>query len=43
MSPTAEIGENPPRGLKDEGKGKKGRIPLEELTRYGVPFLLLAT
>ncbi|KAE9411541.1 DUF747-domain-containing protein [Gymnopus androsaceus JB14] len=35
VSPTADIGENPPRDSKGEGgKGKKGRIPLEELTRY---------
>ncbi|KAJ3815861.1 eukaryotic membrane protein family-domain-containing protein [Lentinula aff. lateritia] len=35
MSPTAEIGENPPRNNNDgRGRGKKGRIPLEELTRY---------
>ncbi|KAJ4002012.1 eukaryotic membrane protein family-domain-containing protein [Lentinula boryana] len=33
--PTAEIGENLPKNSKDGGgKGKKGRIPLEELTRY---------
>ncbi|KIK67453.1 hypothetical protein GYMLUDRAFT_156434 [Collybiopsis luxurians FD-317 M1] len=36
VSPTAEIGENSQKdGRKGEGsKGKRGRIPLEELTRY---------
>ncbi|KAF9071697.1 eukaryotic membrane protein family-domain-containing protein [Rhodocollybia butyracea] len=34
--PSAEIGENPPKDSRKGagGKGKKGRIPLEELTRY---------
>ncbi|KAJ4483449.1 eukaryotic membrane protein family-domain-containing protein [Lentinula aciculospora] len=35
VSPTAEIGENPPKISHNGGdKGRKGRIPLEELTRY---------
>ncbi|KAF5393335.1 hypothetical protein D9757_000567 [Collybiopsis confluens] len=41
VSPTAEMGENRPEERKEEGrkseggtKGKRGRIPLEELTRY---------
>ncbi|KAJ3777830.1 eukaryotic membrane protein family-domain-containing protein [Lentinula raphanica] len=35
VSPTAEIGENPPKNGKDgRGRSKKERIPLEELTRY---------
>ncbi|KAJ3845442.1 eukaryotic membrane protein family-domain-containing protein [Lentinula raphanica] len=35
VSPTAEIGENPPKNGKDGGgRSKKERIPLEELTRY---------
>ena len=34
-SPVAEIGEHKPSvGAKDEGDGKKKRLPLEEITRY---------